>query len=101
MTVNKSDYEYCIEVENGKYHIVFTKDYQVKYLRHGEDWIDSPQGSKMMIALMDKVEKIENRLEEAKGLLKDAQDVLGSCHLYNSDTYHDIDKFLNENTEVK
>jgi len=56
MAVNKEDYEYCVEVEGGKYHAVLTKDYRVKFLRYGEEWIDSPPGSNMMIALMDKVE---------------------------------------------
>lgn len=63
MRVNKADYEYCIEVENGKYHVVLTKDYHVKFLRGGEDWVDSPPGSKMLIALMAKVERMEDALE--------------------------------------
>ena len=65
MTVNKADYEYCIEVERGKYHVVLTKDYRVKYLRGGEDWVDNPPGSKMMIALMGKVERLEHALQSA------------------------------------
>lgn len=65
MRVNKADYEYCITVEGGKYHVVLTKDYIVKYLRNGEDWVDSPPGSKMMIALMDKVERLERGLKSA------------------------------------
>lgn len=63
--VNPKDYEYCIEVERGKYHVVLTKDYHVKYLRYGEEWVNNPPGSKMMIALMSKVERLENALQSA------------------------------------
>lgn len=68
--INKSDYEYCIEVENGKYHVVMTKDYRVKFLRGGEDWVDSPQGSKMLIALMAETERKEEEIERLRKALE-------------------------------
>lgn len=70
MTVSKSDYEYCIEVEGGKYHAVLTKDYHVKFLRHGENWVDNPPGSKMMIALMAETERKEEEIERVRKALK-------------------------------
>lgn len=60
-----SKYIYNVSVENGKYNVVLTHDYHVKYLRHGEEWVNNPPGSKMMIALMDKVERLENGLKSA------------------------------------
>lgn len=60
-----SEYIYNVSVENGKYNVVLTQDYHVKYLRHGEEWVNNPPGSKMMIALMDKVERLENGLKSA------------------------------------
>lgn len=70
MTLNKSDYEYCIEVERGKYHVVLTKDYHVKYLRHGEDWLDNLPGSKMMIALMTETERKEEEIVRLRKALE-------------------------------
>lgn len=58
-----SEYIYNVSVENGKYNVVLTQDYRVKYLRHGEEWVNNPPGSKMMIALMGKVERLENGLK--------------------------------------
>jgi len=70
MTVNKSEYEYCIEVEDGEYHAVLTKDYHVKFLRHGENWVDNPPGSKMMIALMAETERKEEEIARLRKALE-------------------------------
>lgn len=80
--INKSDYEYCIEVENGKYHVIMTKDYRVKFLRGGEDWVDSPQGSKMLIALIAETERKEEEIERLRKALEFYAD--DKTYTYNS-----------------
>ncbi|MBG9689391.1 hypothetical protein ABD91_00395 [Lysinibacillus sphaericus] len=90
------EYEYNIELENGKYNMVLTKDYKVQYLRGGEVWVEDPPAPKMLISFMDKFEQLENQLKEAKDLLDYAQDVLGEVHLYDSEVYKEISTFLNK-----
>ncbi len=88
------EYEYNIELENGKYNIVLTNDYKVQYLRGGEVWVEDPPAPKMLISFMDKFEQLENQLKEAKELLDYAQDVLGNVHLDDSEVYQEISTFL-------
>lgn len=54
---------YDIKVENGKYNMIITEDFQVKVLRHGEEWMDIDKGSKFFIALMYKFEAMEEALK--------------------------------------
>lgn len=64
---------YDIKVENGKYNMIMTEDFQVKVLRHGEEWMDIDKGSKFFIALMHKFEAMEEALKECdeqNGLLE-------------------------------
>lgn len=92
------EYEYNIELENGKYNMVLTNDYKVQYLRGGEVWVEDPPAPKMLICFMDKFEQLENQLKEAKELLDYAQDVLGNVHMDDSEVYQEISTFL-ENGE--
>lgn len=44
-------------------------------------------------------EELEVRLSEAEGLLSDAKSLMNNAHLYDTDTYREIGKFLNGEDE--
>ncbi|WAB25062.1 hypothetical protein M3_0111 [Lysinibacillus phage vB_LfM_LysYB1] len=58
-------YPYNVSADNGKYRFLLTKDGEVRVLRYEEPWLVNPTGSKALIALMDKVERLENGLNKA------------------------------------
>lgn len=77
---------YNFPVENGKYNLVLTEKYEVKYLRDGEDWVNNPPGSKMMIALMGQYEDLQIDNKKLHEALQRACNSLGA----------DIEDYLTE-----
>ncbi|ASN71823.1 hypothetical protein 7S4_37 [uncultured Caudovirales phage] len=77
---------YNISIENGKYNVVLTEKYEVKFLRNGEEWVDNPPGSKMLIALMGQHEDLQNANIKLREALQRACNSLGA----------DIDDYLQE-----
>lgn len=69
---------YNIPVKNGKYNVVLTEKYEVKFLRNGEDWVDSPPGSKMLIVLMGQHEDLQNENNKLRKALQRACNSLGA-----------------------
>ncbi|WP_340373264.1 hypothetical protein [Peribacillus sp. FSL E2-0218] len=80
------DLIYNISVENGKYNVVLTEAYNVKFLRDGEDWVDNPPGSKMLIALMGEHEDLQIENQKLREALQRACNSLGA----------DIEDYLGE-----
>jgi hypothetical protein len=62
---------YNISVENGKYNVVLTEKYEVKFLRDGEEWVTNPPGSKMLIALMAQQENLEIENKRLREVIED------------------------------
>ncbi|PEQ33388.1 hypothetical protein CN467_22005 [Bacillus cereus] len=69
---------YIIPVENGKYDVVLTEEYEVKFLRDGEEWVNNPPGSKMLIALMGQHEDLQNENNKLREALQRACNSLGA-----------------------
>jgi len=58
-------YLYDVTADNGKYRFLLSVDGEVKVLRYEEPWLSNPTGSKALISLMDKVERLEEGLKKA------------------------------------
>ncbi|MEJ9127348.1 hypothetical protein P4I92_27400, partial [Bacillus cereus] len=69
---------YNIPVENGKYNVVLKENYEVKFLRNGEEWVNNPPGSKMLIALMGQQEDLQNENNKLREALQRACNSLGA-----------------------
>lgn len=69
---------YNIPVENGKYNVILTENYEVKFLRNSEEWVNNPPGSKMLIALMGQQEDLQNENNKLREALQRACNSLGA-----------------------
>jgi hypothetical protein len=64
-----------ITVGDGKY--TFVRDdgnYEVRVLRYGEDWLTVERGSNAVMALMYRVQDLEEKLEAAESEICDLND---------------------------
>jgi len=79
-----------IKLEGGKYEIIMDLARGIyRADRHGEPWRNLI-GDKLILALI-------SRLEDAEGLLQEAQDTLDNMHGYNEQVYADINQHFKEN----
>lgn len=52
-----------VDVENGKYTVVFEEDNRLHVLRYGEPWRDCI-GDKLILALAQEIETLREQLKE-------------------------------------
>lgn len=82
ITVN--EFEVVEDLKNGVF----------KALRHGEEW-KSLVGDNLVLSLIDELERVNNKLSEARNLLYDANDLLDDTNGYDTEVYRKIEEFLN------
>lgn len=83
-----------------KMYIEITNDTVDEYALVGLDREKAQEVAEHILSELGiNVKQLQSRLDEAEGLLSDAEDLLDNIHGYDTDTYRDIQAFLNGDDE--
>lgn len=84
-----------IELENGKYTIVneLNEGGGFHALRYGEQWRNLA-GDNLILAMVHRMEELQDRLSQAEDLLSEAHDMLDDVHCYDTETFEAITKYF-------